>query len=430
MPERENNRSRLKAILASPYFMAGASILPAVMLYLFSRRIRPVGSPTAEATAKRIREGGIGLTIDQEGGRMNPIAALLRYGTPHVGPEKQIPKAVKTVVEPFPPGAAGPKPRTIGSRPLYADSVAKVDEITRLRNTIGPHAAPHTVMAAKYLDDAAVAQLRPDEQLKILQTKLQTHHPAGYVIKSNFSMGGQPLHEGYDLAAEFNKLYKWGFNQPRPEWDGIAKQLGVKKLSIADAITYMKKDADIAGELIKAAPKEMKTPLTAWSIVSNPFSMIIQDRVPMIAEYRMHVHNGRILRRATIPRHDRIAGARALAGIKTKAEQQLEDRVEKELLSRMPTEDVSDRFMALDVAVKPDGTPVMLELNPTGWSGFIAGGGPRAIPATATAHRWISDLAGQETVPLAGAKALGAGALGAGVVTGARALSEPPSQDA
>ena len=438
MPEqpknKSGNRSRLKAILASPYLLPSAAILPTILTYLLQRRIQPRATPGAEALAQRIREKGIGLTLNpSQTGKLNPLHALPRYGTPHVGSPKAIPEDVGTIVYPFPKEQAPAGRPAIGNAPMFAGSISKLKEIEHLRATAGGHAAPYSAPAAGYMDEMLNA-LPPEARLEALSQRFAARHSSqGYVIKPIVTKGRtEPLHSGHNLTEEYNKLFGYDWAEPRPEWDEmaglVAEHTGLPKraMNLASAINRLKdarQPMDLA-LMLEKAPRDMQKPLMAYALAHVPETMFVQDFVPSISEYRMHVYDGRILRRSTVPRHDKLKGMLALAGYKSDFEKKLEDQVEQNILGRMRPEDVKDRMMSLDVAVKPDGTPSVLELNPMGWSGFLAGRGAGTVPAAINMHKWMSELAGQETRPLAAVKALGAGALGAGAAYGAQRLAD------
>lgn len=448
MPEQHKdkaeNRSKLKAVLASPYFMPAAAVLPAVLSYVLQRRVKVQAAPEAEALAQRIRQGGLGMTIDPTAkAKMNPLAATVRYGTPHVGPPEKLPEDVRTVVYPFSTSMKDVGPRAIGNVPTFAGSKSKLDEINRIRNTVGPGAAPYSVLASEHVNPYYMFS-HPDEQLTFAQRRMNKKHPAGYVLKPVITYGKTaPMTEAHNLAEEYNKLYAFSHMAPIPEMEALRpwlkespaphfKALGESKrgISLASIMELLKTtpDPEFLGKVLQHAPEPMKNPIMAQAMVHAPETMFVQDRVPLMGEYRMHVYNGRIMRRTTVPRHDRLKGAMALAGYKSAFERGLEDHVEKNILGKMAPEDVNNRMLSLDVGVKEDGTPIILEANPMGWSGFLAGRGAAAVPSALNMNRFVSELSGRETVPLAAAKSLMTGALGAGAAYGAQRLADQPTE--
>jgi hypothetical protein len=443
MPEQPKDnpegRSKLKAVLASPYFLPAATILPAVLSYVLQRRVKTQAAPEAEVLAQRIRKGGLGMTIDPTAKQpMNPLAAAARYGTPHVGPPEKLPNELRTIVYPFPTEMRNVGSRAIGNVPLFAGSKSKLDEINRIRNTVGPGAAPYSVSAAEHVNPYYMFR-HPEEQLAFAQRRMHQKHQAGYVLKPIVTYGKTaPMTEAHNLVDEYNKLYTFSHRDPIPEFEALRpwlrespaphfRELAESKngLNLYNIMELLKAtpDPEFLGKVLQHAPESMKNPLMAQALVHAPETMFVQDRIPLTGEYRMHVYNGRIMRRTTVPRHDRLKGALALAGHKSDFERKLEDHVEQHILGKMAPEDTHNRMLSLDVGVKEDGTPIILEANPMGWSGFLAGRGAAAIPSAVNMNRFVSELSGRETVPLAAAKSLMTGALGAGAAYGAQRLA-------
>ena len=439
--DKRENRSRLKAILASPYFLPAATILPTVMSYLVSRRIRPRATPGAEALAEKIRAGGIGITTDPtKPNKMNPVRALLQYGTPHVGSPDRIPESVKTVVYPFPKELTQAERPVIGNAAMFAGDLGKLKELEHLRATAGGHAAPYSTPAASHVDEI-LEMLPPEARLKFMSQNFAKAHPNQYVIKPDITRGKtEPLHSQHNLVDEYNNLFKFDFMEPHPEWNELAamkaKRTGLPQttMNLASATNLIKanpEDPAILAKLLETSPKEMHKPLMAFALAHAPKTMFVQDHVPMIAEFRMHVLNGRLIPHTTVPRHDKMQALAALMGHESELQHQSEAKVMEHILGRMRPEDLKDRMLSMDVAIRPDGTPTVLELNPMGWSGFLTGRGAGTVPAAINMHKWMGELAGQNTIPMAGAKALGAGAIGAGAASGAQRLAddEPTATD-
>ena len=431
--DKAKNRSLFKAVLASPYFLPTATILPTVLSYLLSRRIKPRATPGAEALAEKIRSGGIGITTDPtKPNKMNPVRAMLQYGTPHVGTPEKLPESVKTVIYPFPKELAQAERPVIGNAPMFAGDLGKLKELEHLRATAGGHAAPHSTSAASHVDEI-LKMLPPEARLKFMSQNFARAHPNQYVIKPDITRGKtEPLHSGHNLVDEYNNLFKFDFAEPHPEWDELAKrkaqQLNIPQtpMNLAAATNLIKanpEDPSILAQLLETSPKEMHKPLMAFALAHAPKTMFVQDRVPMIAEYRMHVLNGRLIPHTTVPRHDKMQALAALMGHESELQRQSEAKVMEHILGRMHPEDLKDRMLSMDVAIRPDGTPTVLELNPMGWSGFLTGRGAGAVPAAINMHKWMGELAGQSTIPMAGAKALGIGAIGAGAAYGAQRLA-------
>ena len=444
MPEqtkdKPENRSKLKAILASPYFLPAATILPAVLSYVLQRRIKPQATPEAEALARRIRKGGLGVTIDPTATKnVNPLAAALRYGTPHAGPPEKLPNNLETIVYPFPTEWQNEGSRAIGNVPAFAGSKSKLDEINHIRNTVGPGAAPYSVSAAEHVTPYYMFR-KPEEQLAFAERRIRQKHRAGYALKPVITLGKTvPMTHAHNLVDEYNKLYTFSHRDPIPEFEALRpwlrehpvphlKELAEAKngLNLYNIMTQLKATADpeLLGQILKHAPEGMKNPIMAQALVHAPETMFVQDWVDLVGEYRMHVYNGRVMRRTTVPRHDRLKGVLALAGHKSNFERQLEDQVEQNILGKMRPEDTHNRMMSMDVGVKADGTPIILEANPMGWSGFLAGRGTAAVPSAINMNRFVSELSGRETVPLAATKAVLTGMAGAGAAYGAQRLAD------
>lgn len=427
MPERkeENSREKLKKLLTSPYTMAAATVLPAALTYLVNRRVRKL-APEHQALGKSIREQGLGAVSFHEP-ELGKAQATLRYGTPNVRNDpKNLKPNLGAVIAPN--GAEGiTHPNAVANGvPVPELRGTKQEENNYIRYMMG-NVVPPTLPLH---DEIGHAGYRPDELMQHLQDRLKTKHPNGYVLKQNFGSGAKPYTEQHNLLAEYNRLASIDPQHPHP-----VNVPGWKKptLSVSELMALAKDDPYSFTELAKHLPEDLRGPALLHGALQNPELLVSQDRLPLKGELRIHSVGPRVIRSATVARHDRLAGMRTLLGMKTGTEKQVEEHVENLLRQRLPGSHIHDVPFAMDVGWTHDHEGKlqvhMLDMNAGGWSGMLKGRAPGSIvPAAVNMNKYVSELAGQDTRPLAATKALGAGLAGGAALTGARELVGEPDE--
>jgi hypothetical protein len=426
MPEHETStREELKKLLMSPYTTAASTILPAVLTYALSRRVKKM-APEHEALAAQIRENGLGVVAEHKR-QPGKLEALLRYGTPNAKARgTDLPKNLGAVYSPIPPQPTD-HARTFGNahgHPLL--NATKIEE-NRYVRTHAPDAMPLAHPIEPEL--TAASDLRADQSLPYLQEQLRAKHPNGYVLKPVVGSGAKPMTEQHNLLAEFEKMHRYDpdFRHKLPSSSPISS------VSLNELRAHAVHDPELFLDLAKSLPKDLQNSAVLHGALQNPALLMSQDRIKLDGELRIHALGSRVLDKATAARHNRFAGARTMLGLKTSTEREVERHVEQ-LLKHFPEADMHQRPLAIDAGYHRDKDGKLhvhlLDMNSSGWSGLLKTDKPEAVlPTAITANKYFSQLSGQDTQPLAVAKALGAGAAGGLALEGARAIAGEPEED-
>ncbi len=424
------NREQLKKLLESPLTGAASAILPAVLTYALSRRVGKL-HPEHEQLAEAIRKRGLGV-VAPGGDKLSQPEAMLRYGTPHVKSEQHnLNPNLGAVYEPA-GHDVGPHPKGFANAGLHPElNNSKHSENDYIRRMLPDgHITPPTVPL--HPEIYQTVGLNGGQAMDYLQARLKAKHPQGYMLKPNIGEGTRPLTDQHNLIQEFDKLVaidpevRHHLREPSSVWPK-------PHFTITELMRAAETDPHLFGQLAKNLPPDVQNSAYLHGVLKNPDLMVSQDRLPLEGELRVHAIGPRVMRRATVARHDRVAGARTMLGLKSQAEKHVENQVEH-LLSRLPQHDTKDRPFAMDVGYSrgPDGqiNVHLLDMNATGWSGLLKNNHPAGtVPAAINMNKYVSELAGQDTLPLAAAKAVGAGAAGYGALTGARAIAGPPKEE-
>lgn len=145
-----------------------------------------------------------------------------------------------------------------------------------------------------------------------------------------------------------------------------------------------------------------------------------EAKIPNAVEFRLHVVNGRVIPYATTEKWDPLQYGNPLRTFrKAKIEAELQKFFDKVMVSDHPLAkkfQIKDQVFGMDVGIRPDGTPIIYEMNPTMGASKHYGSGQLLFPWTRDAiHSAIKGtLPMAQKVQLAGSGLATAG--GAGLV--------------
>jgi hypothetical protein len=447
-----------RSALDSPLIGAGAVGLPALLAYLLARRINTAGMTRAQkALASQIRNKGFAREILPKDRFRNPLLNYLQHGTNKVvvptttrsGKPRKIREVLFSPFQDTPEFVQGSQ--TLGTGAPIENILDKARE-AKLLHRVLPKDVGETIRATEI--PRRIRSIRsPLERASALQAWMKRRFPKGYIIKGvdESQTGGSLLTDKDDLRKVMQRSILSN-RKPMPVMRTLLDRLTgmrpeltqheLERMAESARAVIMRRLPGLTGEqhlrMISKAPEEImiqrRFPLKDLNPIDRLLTRLTTGSPPK-AEMRVHTIGTRVLPTITASRHGTLSALGDVIGLRGRETREAERLVARALrrLEKTNPKYVKNRAFSFDVGLTPGGKPKIIEANPEGFSGFLSPTDQFSLPfdplAALRSHRFVSELSGRKTVPLALARA-GTAGVGGGVGYGAlRALQPTPQSE-
>lgn len=446
-------------LIESPWATAGAIGLPALITFLMARRIRP--GILGNRIASKIRERGLVREVLKGEHSGSNLMNYLQFGTETRPPgwvksKQWNPKKIKGIPEIyFSPNSEDPivqskiRGGTLGRGEHMKDITSKRLEAKIFRKA-APGIYPTTILGNE-IPNRVFKTKDPIEKAKRLEKHFKKKLGKKWIMKGTEEQqtAGTLITDQDDLREILAGTLALN---PKSRLK-VHRTIMDKLLGRPETITYKKLQKLPKPEQIVMRQRieglHQREMMKELLNRKNRKNMMIQSRFPIqklgpldelanIAttgqpakmEVRVHAIGKKVIPETTANRFGGISELSSLIGQRPDYFDTAESAVAKALhkAQKINPKYVKNRMFAFDVAITPKGKAKIIESNPEAFSGMFHRSpqlkGLFDPVAAIHSHKLVSALQGQDTLPIAGAKALLAGGLGYGGLTALREVTE------